>query len=70
MDEATIQKIAAKAKQDCPLSGASPEEIQRLARERWQEYRRGRGADQRPAQGKPTGQGQDRSHGEDDDQSL
>ena len=50
---------------------ASPEEIQRLARERWQQYRQGEGADQaHKGQDSSAGQGKDRSHGEDEDQSL
>ena len=50
-------------------SGASAEDIQRLARERWQEYRPGQHADR-------GGTGQDKSNtqaqdlGKDDDQSL
>jgi Ti-type conjugative transfer relaxase TraA len=52
-------------------SGASPEDIQRLARERWQEYRQGQDADRGgAAQDKSNTQGQDRGHGQDDDQSL
>ncbi len=50
---------------------ASAEEVQRLARERWQEYRQGRGADQGGVgKEKSAGQGKERSHGKDDDQSL
>ena len=46
--------------------------IVRLARERWQEYRQGQGADRgESAQEKPGAtRSQDRSHGKDDDQSL
>jgi Ti-type conjugative transfer relaxase TraA len=52
-------------------SGASPEDIQRLARERWREYRQGQDADRTKAgQDKSKTQGQDRDHGQDDDQTL
>jgi Ti-type conjugative transfer relaxase TraA len=46
-------------------AGMSAEEIQRAARERWQAYREGQ-AIEPPAKDR----GQDRSHGQDDDQSL
>jgi hypothetical protein len=59
---------AARAKDQ--QSGASPEDIQRLARERWQEYRQGQDADRgRAGQDKSNTQGQDLDHGQDDDQS-
>jgi len=51
-------------------SAASPEDIQRLARERWQQYRQGQDADRGGAGKDKSTQGQDRDHGQDDDQSL
>jgi hypothetical protein len=52
-------------------SGASPEDIQRLAHERWQEYRQGEDADRaREGQDKSNTQERDRDHGQDDDQGL
>jgi Ti-type conjugative transfer relaxase TraA len=52
-------------------SSASPEDIQRLGRERWHEYRQGEDADRGTAgQDKSKTRGQDRRHGQDDDQSL
>jgi Ti-type conjugative transfer relaxase TraA len=52
-------------------SGASAEDIQRLARERWQAYRQGQAADPgRSTQEKQSGQGKDLGHGKDDDHSL
>jgi Ti-type conjugative transfer relaxase TraA len=53
-------------------SAGNPEEIQRLARERWQQYRQGQAADQGQGDQEKAGatKTQDRSHGKDDDQSL
>jgi ATP-dependent exoDNAse (exonuclease V) alpha subunit len=47
-------------------AGMSVEAMQRAARERWQAYREGQGAEEPKAKG----QAQERSHGQDDDQSL
>jgi hypothetical protein len=61
---------AAERAKDLENAG-TPEEIQRLARERWQQYRQGKGVDQAPkGQDKSAGQGKDQSLGKDDDQSL
>ena len=46
-------------------AGMSAEEIQRAARERWLAYREGQ-SNEPPAKDR----GQDRNHGQDDDQSL
>jgi Ti-type conjugative transfer relaxase TraA len=52
-------------------AGASPEDIQRLARERWQQYRQGQAADQGRTKEKPGAtKSQDRSLDKDDEQSL
>jgi Ti-type conjugative transfer relaxase TraA len=69
--QARAREAWAAARAKDPQSGASPEDIQRLARERWQEYRQGRGPAQEPSgQEGLAAKSQDRSHGQDDDQSL
>jgi hypothetical protein len=55
---------AAARANDLQTTG-SPEDIQRLARERGQEYRQGQ-----TSQEKPTGQSQDRTLGKDDEHTL